>query len=402
MECRSVATLFLRTMRSLAADRVATTIRGSMIAAPFLVAWCIWARFSTEDAYVASKAARVESRDPVLSVELLEAGRITKNSLALGKEVHAGDILVELDSTLESQKLNENLTRIAVLKERIRTLRKEAGLQADVLEYQTKISSALSYVAATRTRAAAHSVDRRKQLLSISDRLEQEQLESKVDHLTARAHVLEQQDALEAARAEAAQYDIAHHLEARRSALQLAQAERVVTEMEGELVLTEALNRSLQALVDRRTVRATANGKLGDVAPLQIGSTVVPGKPLATIIPLGNLHVVAQLNPSDTIGRVKPAQQVRLRFEGFPWTEFGFGRGSVETVASEPRDGTVRVEIAVDPNSVPRIPLQHGLVVTAEVQVDRASPWTLFLRSLGTGSDHPTAAPSATSEPKHP
>jgi membrane fusion protein (multidrug efflux system) len=55
----------------------------------------------------------------------------------------------------------------------------------------------------------------------------------------------------------------------------------------------------------------------------------------------------------------------------------------VTSVANESRDDQLRVELAVDPGSVPSIHLQHGLAGTVEVQIDRLSPAILLLRAAG-------------------
>jgi hypothetical protein len=65
---------------------------------------------------------------------------------------------------------------------------------------------------------------------------------------------------------------------------------------------------------------------------------------------------------------------VRLRLDGFPWTEYGELRGTVVSVASEAVGGSLRVECSLDPTSAPAIPLAHGLVGTLELEVDRLSP----------------------------
>jgi membrane fusion protein (multidrug efflux system) len=52
-------------------------------------------------------------------------------------------------------------------------------------------------------------------------------------------------------------------------------------------------------------------------------------------------------------------------------------------VAGEIRDGKVRVELAVNAASRSRIPFQHGLPGSVEVEVERTSPAVLLLRSAG-------------------
>lgn len=56
---------------------------------------------------------------------------------------------------------------------------------------------------------------------------------------------------------------------------------------------------------------------------------------------------------------------------------------ALSRVASEVRDGHVRVELGVDPDGASPIPLQHGLPGTVEVRVERLAPATLVLRAAG-------------------
>jgi multidrug resistance efflux pump len=139
----------------------------------------------------------------------------------------------------------------------------------------------------------------------------------------------------------------------------------------------------LEDEVDRRLIRAPVSGSLGEVANLRVGSVVRDGEKLATVVPEGKLRIVASFQPPDALGRIRPGQYARMRLEGFPWTQFGSVAGTVTSVASEVRDGRIRVELAVNPNLVSRIPMQHGLPGTVEVQVEKISPATLVLRMVG-------------------
>jgi membrane fusion protein (multidrug efflux system) len=72
-----------------------------------------------------------------------------------------------------------------------------------------------------------------------------------------------------------------------------------------------------------------------------------------------------------------------MRLEGFPWAEYGALRLKVIRVASEIRDGTVRVELALDGSQPSRIPLQHGLPGIVEVEVERTTPMAVILNAAG-------------------
>jgi pyruvate-ferredoxin/flavodoxin oxidoreductase len=87
--------------------------------------------------------------------------------------------------------------------------------------------------------------------------------------------------------------------------------------------------------------------------------------------------------PPAALGRIRPGQPARLRLQGFPWTQYGSIGAMVSDVASEVRDGRVRVELVIDPRAASPIPLQHGLPGTVEVEVERVSPATLTLRAAG-------------------
>ena len=67
----------------------------------------------------------------------------------------------------------------------------------------------------------------------------------------------------------------------------------------------------------------------------------------------------------------------------FPWIEYGTVRAAVTAVGTEPREGKIRVELDLDAEVNQRIPLEHGLVGTAEIVVGRTTPATLLLRALG-------------------
>ena len=59
------------------------------------------------------------------------------------------------------------------------------------------------------------------------------------------------------------------------------------------------------------------------------------------------------------------------------------GWPTVASVAHETRDGQIRVELSLTPDFTSAIPLQHGLAGTVEVEVERVTPVTLVLRTVG-------------------
>ena len=54
----------------------------------------------------------------------------------------------------------------------------------------------------------------------------------------------------------------------------------------------------------------------------------------------------------------------------------------VTDVAREVRDGLARVELALV-QAPPRVPLQHGMPATVQIEIERATPFSLVLRAAG-------------------
>jgi multidrug resistance efflux pump len=201
-------------------------------------------------------------------------------------------------------------------------------------------------------------------------------------------------------------------LEVQRLALQDIQFARALVDAESELVQVEAQVRTTEMQVERRTVRAMVSGYLGDVAPVTLGMTISPGRSLATIIPDGKIRMVAYYAPTEAVGRVRLGQRALLRFQAFPWTQFGIAEGNVTSVGVEPRssdgpgkhDAGVRVEIAIDASTTSRIPIQHGMPASVEVLVEHATPWQMLMRSVGgvvtPKSENEGSAPAATGTTK--
>ena len=136
----------------------------------------------------------------------------------------------------------------------------------------------------------------------------------------------------------------------------------------------EILDGSLRFRVGRETKVARA----GDVIVVPAGTPHLPSNVGET-----EAHCVAEFRPAAALGRIRPGQAARLRLEGFPWVQYGSLAARVSRVGSELRDGRIRVELDVPPQSSSRIPLQHGLPGAVEIEVERVAPATLLLRLAG-------------------
>jgi membrane fusion protein (multidrug efflux system) len=178
---------------------------------------------------------------------------------------------------------------------------------------------------------------------------------------------------------------IARELETREHdrLTQIARLKREIAQIEGTQAEARAATDRLANEVEQKVVRAPISGTIADLAPLRTGSVIVTGTRIATIVPDGDLKVVAFFRPSDALGRIHPGQKARIRLEGFPWTQYGSPTARVAAVAGEARDGTIRVDLTLDPGQPSEIPLQHGLPAEVSVEIEHISPVALVLRSIG-------------------
>jgi membrane fusion protein (multidrug efflux system) len=113
-----------------------------------------------------------------------------------------------------------------------------------------------------------------------------------------------------------------------------------------------------------------------------VGAVIREGDRVASIIPDGQVHAVAEFLPL-AMGRVRAGQPARLRLDGYPWTQYGHVPATVRSVASEPRDGRIRVELDLHRSPSLPIAVQHGLPGAVEIEVERVAPVDLLLRTLG-------------------
>jgi multidrug resistance efflux pump len=378
-----MSTAFSRTMRSLAADDGRASHGGIAGAVALLSLWGAWLTFARVPVFERSTAARVEVASAVYPVESVEGGRVAVNRMRLGALVRAGDALVELDVRTEELQQAEAQARLDAIAPQRAAMR--AQLDADTRGLAESLAEARASLDVARARA------RESAAIAANARVEYERAE--------RLRALGHGAAAEAERAHAnaestAAAASAVGLELRRLELDgraresARQAE--IARLRGEVARLDGEGATLRASIDRivlltarRVLRAPIDGALGAVVELRPGSVVAEGQRLATVVPRGDLRIVGEFAPTAALGRIHAGQSARARLDGFPWAQWGTVGAVVRTVGSETRDGAVRVEFAIPHPEGSRIPLEHGLPGSVEVEVERVSPAVLVLRAAG-------------------
>ena len=353
------------------------------LAGACLAAWLAWFGLGRVTVYEVSQRARLEAAVTARDVTSVQPGRLMASSLQIGRRVHAGDVLVELDATAERLTLQEELARLEVLPQKIATARAQADALERALVADRGSTEAALRSAQAREREAGASVEfadekaRRMRVLSATGAI------ADIEAFRYTTDARKARSAREALKADADKIGFDARLSQREREADLAALRQAAVTMEGDLIAARATAQRLQADIEARQVRAPADGIIGEVQPLAAGAFVAAGQKLATIIPDGRLTIVAEFAPAGALGRLRVGQKARLRLDGYPWAQYGVVEARVVRVAGESRDGLLRADLVATPGAQARVQLRHGMTGAAEVAVEKVSPAALVLRASG-------------------
>jgi multidrug resistance efflux pump len=394
-----VADSFPRTMRALQTDGMTPTVLGLILITALIAFWSCWLVLGRVSVYETSAMARLEV-EHVHPVAAGVGGRVVKSYLSLGRQVRSGDVLLEIEAERESLETAEVRTHLVALDRQLAAIETAIGAEERTIALSSRAASASLSEASGRlavTEAAARQA---------------EEQHERVRQLRERGLVAEADLARAAHEAETRRAEVAvtrlgiERLGAQQVAAESAQKERVGALRRERLTLEGQRAAASQAIarheleVDERRVRAHVDGRLAEVAPVQVGAMIRQGERLASIVPAGPVRVVAEFLPS-ALGRLRAGQSARLRLDGFPWTQYGHIPATVHSVASETREGRLRVELVLRQPQSSTVPLEHGLPGAVEIEIERVAPMALLLRTVGGAVTTVDAHPVHGAAPEH-
>ena len=374
---------FVRSTHWLAADGARHSLWGLLCVAVLLGAWGAWCGLARVGLYEVTDTARLETDQAVHPVEAAVAGRIAATHLSVGQEVQVDDVLIDLDAEAQRLQGEEERTRLTALARQLVALGDEIAAEEQALSAARQAGRIALDEAGARLREAEATARFAEENAERSARLHARGLVAQVEMLRARAEAHTRRAAADSLQFGGDRVAREQQTRERDRQAHLERLRREVTRLQGEAATAEATIKRLAYEINRHHIRAPVAGRVGEVANLRIGTVVRAGDRLGAIVPPGGLRVVATFPPPAALGRIQPGQPARLRLEAFPWAQYGSIAATVVQVASEVRDGRVRVELTAQPDPVSPIPLQHGLPGTVEVEVERVTPATLVLRLAG-------------------
>lgn len=384
--------VFPRTMRALVRGRGRTAFW--LLPVGLLAAWGVWFLLAHVTVYERSAQSRLELHREVYAIDAPVEGQVVSTQVELHRAVHAGDVLVELAHESEERRVAEAEAMLQGLGPQLEAARAELQAEQSTLVEQRGQGAAGVEEAKARLTDAEVVAQRAQEEEASTQQLWKRGVLSEMEWRRSRTALERSLAARDAARAALARVGSEGTVQSSERRSRIASLRGEIARLESNESVARANVARLREELERHIIRAPADGVIGETSSVRVGTQVKPGDPIATVVAGGPVRIVAQFSP-EALGRIREGQRARMRLEGFSWTEFGMLEATVVAVASEARDGLVRVELSVD--ELPRgIPLEHGLPGTVDIAVEASTPSRLVLRAFGQELD----APARTQPPK--
>lgn len=396
----------------------------------------LWASLSSIDELVVAPGKLITTQ-PTIVVQPLETSIIRSIDVAAGDVVKAGQTLAKLDATFSQSDVEQQRVRFAALEAQVNRMDAElagtdyaaiAGdsrdeqLQLQLFEqrrafrvaqlanFDEQIAGQAAAIASSKQERAILE-NRREGLVQIEaarEELYNNETGSLLTLLGSRDARLEVEANLAQLQGKAVEAEHAlAKLKADRQAFiedfRRATVEQLVEaksqrDTVGEELKKMELRRNMVALT------APADAVVLDLAERSIGSVVKEAEPIVTLVPLDvPLEAEVSVNARD-IGRVENEDDVRIKFDAYPFQKYGTASGSIRTIsrdafspdAKEATDGAAplpyfRARVRLGDTRLAGagepVRLLPGMTVSAEIKVGRRTVISYFLYPLIRGLD---------------
>lgn len=202
----------------------------------------------------------------------------------------------------------------------------------------------------------------------MNEYLYNEKIISKEEYRSQRSKLLNSQSALPQLNAST----IANEAQQRDKQKEIYQLDHDIAQQ--KMSFEQALG-TLKSAVDdwmrRYVLRSPASGKVAFTVPLQENKFIQGGKLLGYVIPDDARYYAEVTLPQSNFGKINPGLQVQLRFNAYPYQEFGFVNGKLDYISKAPSDSgflaTVRFDNGLVTNHGKPLQYKSGLRAQAVV-----------------------------------
>jgi membrane fusion protein, hemolysin D len=349
---------------------------GRAIGATIILVFCValaWASWSTVD-IVASAPGKIIPSGRTKVVQPFEIGVVRAIRVRDGQIVRAGDVLIELDPTINDAEREHSRSDLVAAQLEVARLRAALATGSDPLaSFEPPDGASPALVATQRQFLLDQTAEQRAKLAALErqqgqkeaeratsaamiNKIErlipvlQQQLEirktlfehetgSKVNYLQAMQALVEQQQELEVQRSRQreAESAVAAIEETRAQAVaeyrrmrydDLTKAEQKAAGLAQDVV--KAQKRAALQLIT-----APVDGVVQQLSVHTVGGIVTPAQPLLLVVPAeSRLEIEAMVSNRD-IGFVQVGQEAEIKVQTFNFTRYGLLRGQVLTVSQD-------------------------------------------------------------------
>jgi hemolysin D len=408
----------------------------------FTITAVVWASVSTVDSVVTAKGKLITT-SPNLVVQPLETSVVRNIHVNVGDVVKRGQALATLDPTFSQADVDQLRDRFSALEAASKRLAAEldgvdytatdpanpdealqerlfkerkAFYDASLRNYSAQIASARANLQTSKDEEAVlvQRLDTLGSVEAMRATLSERALDSRLNFLLSKDARLEVEDNL--SRIRGSQVDLVDKVEK-------VEADRKVfiedfrRNAYQELVDTlakrnDAAEGLKKAMLRRQLIVLTApvDSIVLEVGSRSVGSVIREAETLFVLVPQ-DAPLQAEINvDGKDIGQVAVGQQVRLKFDAFPFQKYGTASGTVRVVSDdaftpEPKGEALRdvarlyYRVLVDmtdarPHKLPEhFQIMPGMTVTAEMKVGRRRVISYFLYPLLRGLDESIREP---------
>jgi hemolysin D len=352
---------------------------------------------------------RLEPQGKMMQLDAPVAGTVSQVQVEEGSTIKAGQVLLELESDVlrnelqqaESKRegLLDRLTQLEVMKGQLEVVSRSQRLQN-----QAQISAQLAQIKQTQQEvnfkqsayrlnqdllAKAETTAGRLQSAYQEGVVSLLQLEEAERSLIDTQKLVEQtQSEIQHAQSEQSRqqsaYDGLIHegevtfLENRK---QIEELQAQLIDIKAELTQTKTQIESLKFQLQQRTIKSPIDGVLFQIPIKGAGEVVQASERIAEIAPKGTPLILKAQMPSQESGFLQVGMPVKIKFDAYPFQDYGVVKGSLKWISPDSKKVQVNqgemevfeVNVALDqpyiqtPNK--RVTLTPGQTATAEVVV---------------------------------
>jgi hemolysin D len=373
----------------------------------FCCVFGVWAWFGQVQ-QVSHAQGRLIPQGEIYKVQPAIPGEVTQIRVEEGQSVRAGQVIAELDDRLaqtEIDRLEHSLNALRQQLLQIHELMDRASLRvetqravtaaetqaqaATIAEAQAKANLNRTILPQLQAKVAAYQarMARLQPLVEVGAIAQDRLFEAEQALLDQQQVITQNQGELQQMLSEAdrLQAEMAEkRAAARKSEIEMQQQMQQLrveaTQIQAKIAETEALLKASETRLNQLFLYAPVNGMVSTLNIHRIGEVTQAGQTFAEIIPNNTPLVMSAMLPDQEAGLVQQGMKVQLKFDAFPYQDYGILSGRVLSVSPDAKvdehQGSVyQVEIALDKTYVThnqqRISFKPGQTASAEIVTSR-------------------------------